>query len=62
MTRPNEIDSRDVIAAINRAGDALLDPRRHAYRGTGARCERCGRRREDHRGWLGRLLSWLRNR
>lgn len=56
------IEARDVIAAINRAGDALLDPERHSYLEASwahRRCLRCGRPPEEHRSWLWRLVARL---
>lgn len=61
------IDSRDVIAAINRAGDAALDPHKHAYvEGSHPfldnRCARCHRPRAEHWGLLRRLVARLLRR
>lgn len=55
--------SHDVIEAINRAGDRILDPRQHAWQHSGspwvATCSWCGRPRNEHISWIRRALSRL---
>ena len=56
------------VAAINRHGNDLLDPRRHAYVEGGChpfmdtRCARCHRPRREHYGLLRRWLQRLKRR
>jgi len=62
------ISSRDVIAAINRAGSDLLDPARHGYLESAEspwaprRCLRCGCAPEDHHGLVWRMVARLMRR
>ena len=59
------LEPHDVIAAINRAGNDLLDPTRHGYIESSESpwaprvCARCGRPPDEHHGLLWRLVARL---